>query len=107
MLHKICHEMVKIDDKYALFNQVKLGEGFFEIETNKQDCESIAIEIKENDGKYIWGKGIQKQIALIAMAESSTVEVTHKYKHKPNKKVGHIKMQFLKDLFKRKTPAKK
>ncbi len=37
------------------------------------------------------------------MAESKTVEPTQKYKHKPNKRVGYIKMQLLDDLCKETT----
>lgn len=64
----------------------------------KEDGERIAIELKENDGKYKRGKGSQKQMEVLVMAESKTVESSQKYKHKPNKKVGHIKMQLLEDL---------
>lgn len=42
-------------------------------------------------------------MAVLVMAESKTVEASQKYKHKPNKKVGHIKMQLLEDLCKETT----
>lgn len=103
MLHKIRYAMGKRDDKYTLFNELELDEGFFEIVPNKQDRERIAIEIKENDGKYKRGKGSQKQVAVLVMVESKTVEASHKHRHKPNKKVGHIKMQLLEDLSKKTT----
>ncbi len=98
MLHKIRYAMGKRDDRYTLFNE--LDEGFFEIVPNKKDRERITIELKENNGKYKRGKGSQKQIVVLVMAESKTVEPPEKYRHKPNKKVGHIKVQLLENLSK-------
>jgi len=95
--------MGKRDDKYMLFNELELDEGFFEIVANKEDRERIAVEIKQNNGKYKRGKGSQKQMAVLVMAESKTVQPSKKYKHKPNKKVGYIKMQLLEDLSKETT----
>ncbi len=103
MLHKIRYAMGKRDDKYMLFNELELDEVFFEIVANKEGRERIAVEIKENKGKYKRGKGSQKQMAVLVMAESKTVEPSNKYKHKPNKKVGYIKMQLLEDLSKETT----
>jgi hypothetical protein len=60
MLHKIRYAMGKRDDKYTLFNELELDEVFFEIAPNKEDRERIAIDLKENDGKYKRGKGSKK-----------------------------------------------
>lgn len=49
--------------------------------------ERIAIELKENDGKYKRGKGSQKQMAVLVMAESKIVEASQKYKYKPINKI--------------------
>ena len=106
MLHKIRYAMGKRDANYTLCNELELDEGFFEVVPNKEDRERIAIELKENDGKYKRGKGSQKQSTVLVMAESKTVETSEKYKHKPNKKVGYIKMQLLQNLSKEATNEK-
>ena len=80
-----------------------IDEGFFEIVPNKDDREQIAIELAENDAKYKRGKGSQKQAAVLVMVESKEVEPSEKYNHKPNKKVGYIKMKLLEDLTKQTT----
>ena len=103
MLHKIRYAMGKRDDNYTLSDQVELDEGFFEIVPNKEDRERIAIELAENDGKYKRGKGSQKQAAVLVMVESKEVEPSEKYKHKPNKTVGYIKMKLLDNLTKQTT----
>jgi len=103
MLHKIRYAMGKRDDNYTLCNEIELDEGFFEIVPNKEDRDRIAIELKENDGKYKRGKGSQRQATVLVMAESKTVGPSQKYKHKPNKKVGYIKMQLLENLRKETT----
>ena len=73
MLHKIRHAMGKRDDNYTLCNEVELDERFFEIVPNKEDRDRIAIELKDNDGKYKRGKGSQKQATVLVMAESTDV----------------------------------
>ncbi len=98
MLHKIRYAMGKRYDNYTLCNEIELDEGFFEIVPNKDNRDRIAIELKENDGKYKPGKGSQKQAIVLVMAESKMVAPSKKYKYKPNKKVGYIKMQLLDDL---------
>lgn len=103
MLHKIRYAMGKRDDNYTLSNEIELDEGFFEIVPNKEDRERIALELQENDGKYKRGKGSQKQAAVLVMVESKTVEPSQKYKNKPAKKVGYIKMKLLDDLGKKTT----
>ena len=103
MLHKIRYAMGKRDENYTLCNEIELDEGFFEIVPNKEDRERISIELKENDGKYKRGKGSQKQATVLVMAESKPAQYSEKYKHKPNKKVGYIKMQLLEDLTKETT----
>jgi len=103
MLHKIRHAMGKRDGNYTLCNEIELDEGFFEIVPDKENRDRIAIELKENDGKYKRGKGSQRQATVLVMAESKTVAPSPKCKHKPNKKVGFIKMQLLDDLCKETT----
>jgi len=103
MLHKIRYAMGKRDDNYTLSNEIELDEGFFEIVPNKENRDRIAIELIENNGKYKRGKGSQKQATVLVMAESKTVAPSKKYKHKPNKKVGYIKMQLLENLRKETT----
>ena len=103
MLHKIRYAMGKRDNHYLLSNEVELDEGFFEIVPNKKDRDRIAMEIQANDGKYKRGKGSQKQAAVLVMVESKLVEPSQKYKHKPAKKPGYIKMKLLEDLAKETT----
>ncbi len=95
--------MGKRDANYTLSNKIELDEGFFEIVPNKEERDRIALELKENDNKYKRGKGSQKQATVLVMAESKEVETSQKYKHKPNKKVGYLKMQLLEDLCKETT----
>ena len=103
MLHKIRRAMGKRDDNYTLCNEIELDEGFFEIVPDKEGRDRIAIELKENDGKYKRGKGSQKQATVLVMAESKTMGPSPKYRHGPNKKVGFIKMKLLDDLCKETT----
>ncbi len=103
MLHKIRYAMGKRDDNYSLSDQIELDEGFFEIVPNKEDRDRIALELQENDGKYKRGKGSQKQAAVLVMVESKTVSPSRKYKNKPAKKVGYIKMKLLDDFRKETT----
>lgn len=103
MLHKIRYAMGKRDDNYTLSNEIELDEGFFEIVPNKENRDRIAIELIENNGKYKRGKGSQKQATVLVMAESKTVAPSKKYKHKPTKKVGYIKMKLLENLRKETT----
>jgi len=105
MLHKIRRTMGKRDDMYTLGNEIEIDEGFFEIVPDREGRDRIAKELKENGGKYKRGKGSQRQATVLVMAESRTVEATDKYKHGPNKKVGHIKMRLLDDLCKDTTNA--
>lgn len=103
MLHKIRRAMGKRDDNYMLCDEIELDEGFFEIVPNRENRDRIAIELKENDGKYKRGKGSQKQATVLVMAESKTVKPSRKYRHGPSKKVGFIKMKLLDDLCKETT----
>lgn len=103
MLHKIRYAMGKREDKYQLHDQIELDEGFFEIVPDKEDRQRIAQEIADNNGKLKRGKGSQKQISVLVMVESKPVEGSDKYKHKPSKKVGFIKMKIIKDLTKQTT----
>ena len=103
MLHKIRYGMGKRDSTYTLSGQIELDEGFFEVVPNKQDRDIIKIEIKENDGKLKRGKGSQRQAAVLVMIESKPVAACDKYKHKPDKAVGYIKMQLIDDLTKETT----
>ena len=92
--------MGKRDDNYTLSNEIELDEGFFEIVPNKEDRERIG-----NGGKYKQ-KGSQKQAAVLVMVESKTVEPSEKYKHKPDKKVGHIKMKLLENFLNKQLMSK-
>jgi len=53
MLHKIRYAMGKRDDKYTLFNELELDEGFFEIVPNKEDRERIGSSIIIGDYRFL------------------------------------------------------
>lgn len=103
MLHKIRYAMGKRDDKYQLHDQIELDEGFFEVVPDKEDRQRIAQEIADNNGKLKRGKGSQKQLSVLVMVGSKPVEASDKYKHKPSKKAGFIKMKIIEDLTKETT----
>ena len=61
------------------------------------------MEPENNDGKYKRGKGSQKQVTVLFIAESVKVEPTKKQRYRTNKKVRYIKMKPLSDLSKETT----
>ena len=90
MLHKIREAMGKRDARYKLTEYIELDDGFFE---------TIDIETKNEVRKR--GRGSQKQSKVLVLIESKPIEPLEKdfkYKHKPNRKVGHIKMIVMDDL---------
>jgi len=89
MLHKIREAMGKRDNHYKLTEFIEIDEGFFE---------TIGKEnIKDSEKKR--GRGSQKQAKVLVLIESMPVtEKLEKYKHKPNRIVGHVKMIIMEDL---------
>ena len=90
MLHKIRSAMGKRDGKYNLTEFIEIDEGFFE--TIKKD-ENMGTEHKKR------GRGSQKQAKVLVLIESKPVESkSEKYKHKPDRQVGYLKMLVMQDL---------
>ena len=90
MLHKIRKAMGKRDSRYKLTEYIELDDGFFE---------TVDAETKDEERKR--GRGSQKQSKVLVLIESKPInskEMDIKYKHKPDRKVGHIKMIVMNDL---------
>jgi transposase-like protein len=90
MLHKIRDAMGKRDSRYKLTEYIELDDGFFE---------TIDIETKDEERKR--GRGSQTQSKILVLIESKPVDPMGKdikYKHKPDRKVGHVKMIVMDDL---------
>ena len=89
MLHKIREAMGKRDNHYKLTEFIEIDEGFFETIDKKNN--------KDSDKKR--GRGSQKQAKVLVLIESKPVtEKLEKYKHKPDRIVGHVKMIIMNDL---------
>jgi len=87
MMHKIRSVMGLRDQEYVLKNWIELDEGFFEtvnIHRNKEE------KIKR-------GRGSQKQTKVLVMVESEPND-NNENKHRPNKKIGYLKMKVIEDL---------
>ena len=90
MLHLIRRAMGKRDNKYNLTEFIEIDEGFFE--TIKQSDENEVIRKKR-------GRGSQKQAKVLVLIESKPIkEKPEKYKHKPDRQVGYLKMIVMHDL---------
>ena len=82
--------MGKRDNKYNLTEFIEIDEGFFE--TIKQSDENEVIRKKR-------GRGSQKQAKVLVLIESKPIkEKPEKYKHKPDRQVGYLKMIVMHDL---------
>ena len=90
MLHKIREAMGRRDSRYNLSEYIELDDGFFE---------TVDKETKEEVRKR--GRGSQKQSKVLVLIESIPVlpeQKASKYKHKPDRKVGHVKMIVMENL---------
>ena len=90
MLHKIRDAMGKRDSRYKLTEYIELDDGFFE---------TVDAETKDEERKR--GRGSQKQSKVLVLIESKPVDPMGKdikYKDKPDRKVGHVKMIVMDDL---------
>lgn len=97
MMHKIRRVMSKRDDEYQLSNYIEIDEGFFERVDDKE-----VIEMNKNDNvgqvkKNKRGRGSERQTKVLVMVESKKV-VDPLSKHKPDRKVGFLKMKVMEDL---------
>ena len=99
MMHKLRAVMGKRDDMYTLCNSIEIDEGFFEgTSGNIQEAEGQKPE-DQDPKKEKRGRGSSKQSKVLVMVGSKeTGQAGKKYKHRPNKKVGFLKMKLMKDL---------
>lgn len=94
MMHKIRRVMSKRDDKYQLKDYIEIDEGFFERVDNKE----VMVESKEKRRtEKKRGRGSARQSKVLVMVESKPVQGANP-DHKPNKKVGYLKMKVMGDL---------
>lgn len=97
MMHKIRRIMSKRDEEYTLSGEIEIDEGFFEKVDSKDVRENKADEFTEKQTKSKRGRGSEKQAKVLVMVESKEVKDPLS-KHKPDKKVGFLKMKILEDL---------
>lgn len=91
MLHKIREAMGRRDCRYQLSEYIEIDEGFFETIKDKELNDANSLKKR--------GRGSQKQAKVLVLIESKpVVEKSEKYKHKPDRQVGHIKMIVMEDL---------
>jgi hypothetical protein len=92
MLHKIRWAMGKRDEKYSLSEYLEIDEGFFKVVDKEITKEQLNEEQKR-------GRGSLSQAKVLVLIESIPVEnQNEKYKHKPNRKCGYLKMIVMNDL---------
>jgi hypothetical protein len=92
MLHKIRWAMGKRDDKYHLAEYLEIDEGFFKVVDKEFNKENIQKGQKR-------GRGAISQAKVLVLIESALVENSpEKYKHKPHRKCGYLKMIVMDDL---------
>jgi hypothetical protein len=92
MLHKIRWAMGERDKRYNLDTFIEIDEGFFKVVDKEISKEQINEEQKR-------GRGSINHLKVLVLIESSPVEIPEeKYKHKPQRKCGHLKMQVMENL---------
>lgn len=86
MVHKLRESMGKRDGEYILAGSIELDEGYF----------STEIPMEEKDKPLKRGRGSQKKLKVLVMAESEIVE-SPKEGQKP-RRVGYLKMKVIDNL---------
>ena len=80
------------DKKYQLDNFLEIDEGFFKVVNKEISKEQIAEKQKR-------GRGSINKLKVLVLVESVPTEVIdERYKHKPKRKCGHLKMIIMSDL---------
>jgi transposase-like protein len=90
MLHKTRTVLGKRDSFYELSNYIEMDEGFFKSSNDEKDDKPLKR-----------GRGSHKQSKVIVAIESKPIKSEDKqakYKHKPEAKVGYLKMIVLENL---------
>lgn len=85
MMHKLRSVMGQRDGRYQLRESIELDEGYFSSDNEVSKDEPVKR-----------GVGSQKKSKVLVMIESEASTPTHK--GQKDKKVGHIKMEVIKDL---------
>jgi len=92
LLHKIRWAMGERDKRYQLDNYLEIDEGFFKV-VDKE------ISKKQLTEKQKRGRGSINHLSVLVLIESSPTEVIdERYKHKPKRKCGHLKMIVMENL---------
>ena len=98
MMHKLRLVMGNRDARYKLSDYIEMDEGFFEsVNSRKKVTDQLNVEVNENKR----GRGSEKQSKVLVAVESMAVNKNTKpvkYKHKPDKKCGYLKMIVMDDL---------
>ena len=87
MVCKLLDVMGKRDERYRLSGSVELDESFFTVE----------LQEKEKNKPWKRGRSSQRKAKVLVIVESSSFTKTPK-RGRPNKAVGHLKMQVIPDL---------
>jgi DNA-directed RNA polymerase subunit M/transcription elongation factor TFIIS len=92
MLHKIRWAMGKRDEKYKLSEYMEIDEGFFKVVDRTMTKEALEEGQKR-------GRGSLNHAKVLVLVESTPVDnPDKKYKHKPKRKCGYIKMVVMENL---------
>jgi transposase-like protein len=92
LLHKLRWAMGERDKKYQLDSYLEIDEGFFKV----VDKEIMKDQLSLNQKR---GRGSINHLKVLVAIESSPAEVIdERYKHKPKRKCGHLKMIVMDDL---------
>lgn len=92
LLHKIRWAMGERDKKYQLDNYLEIDEGFFKVVDKEISKEQLTKKQKR-------GRGSINHLKVLVLIESTPAEVIdERYKHKPKRKCGHLKMIVMENL---------
>jgi len=97
MMHKIRRVMSKRDARYQLNGCLEFDEGFFESVDNKDVIKEKKDLNEDNPTQNKRGRGSEKQAKVLVMVESEP-SISAPKKHKPDRKVGYLKMVVMEDL---------
>jgi DNA-directed RNA polymerase subunit RPC12/RpoP len=88
LMHKLRLVMGLRDERYSLSDEIELDEGYFS---------TVNLEYKKKD-KLKRGKGSQKKMTVLIMAQSEEIEDEKQKKDRPNRKVSYIKMKVIQSV---------
>ncbi len=92
LLHQIRWAMGERDNKYKLDTFVEIDEGFFKVVDKEINKETLKTEQKR-------GRGSINHLKVLVLVESKPIEIIdERYKNKPKRKCGHLKMVVMENL---------